>query len=96
VPTLAQLRRESCWLWLNCLDPACGNCTAFALAPFMIRWGPNASSDLLRTRVRCSVCAQRGASITAPSNKDRSAFPLDHVRAFYRRAALDRWAAARA
>jgi len=38
-----------------------------AIAPFVTRWGPDASSDLLRERFRCSKCGHRGADLSAPS-----------------------------
>jgi hypothetical protein len=37
-----------------------------ALAPAIIRWGPDASSDVLRQRVRCSGCASKGATLQIP------------------------------
>jgi len=58
------------WLWLRC--NACGHCVAVALVPFVIRWGADASSDVLRTHARCTVCGRRGASLQHPSWADES------------------------
>ena len=38
-----------------------------ALAPAIIRWGPDASSDMLRQRARCSGCGSKGATLQIPS-----------------------------
>ena len=38
-----------------------------ALAPLIIRWGEEASSDVLRRSARCARCGRNGASLTAPS-----------------------------
>jgi hypothetical protein len=35
-----------------------------AIAPLIIRWGPEASSDVLR---RCARCGSRGATLQHPS-----------------------------
>jgi hypothetical protein len=45
----------------------CGHRVAVAFVPFVIRWGTDASSDMLRTRVRCAVCGRRGATLQHPS-----------------------------
>ena len=37
-----------------------------ALAPLIIRWGPDASSDVLRQRARCSKCGHQGATLQIP------------------------------
>jgi hypothetical protein len=72
VPTLGELQEGTPWLWAVCdgLD-ACGKpClhrTPLALAPFVIRWGANASSDIMRDRLRCAVCGRRGAALQRPS-----------------------------
>jgi hypothetical protein len=49
---------------------ACGHRVAVALVPFVIRWGADASSDMLRQHARCSVCGQRGATLQHPSWAD--------------------------
>jgi hypothetical protein len=56
VPTLGQLLHQPYWLWLRC--DACDHRVAVALAPFVIRWGADASSDVLRTQTRFTVCGR--------------------------------------
>jgi hypothetical protein len=48
------------WAWAYCINPSCGYYKAVALAPFAIRWGIDASSDLIR-----NICAARTAAISA-------------------------------
>src|SRR5262249_22079365 len=78
VPTLGALLHQPYWLWLRC--DACGHRVAVPLVPFVIRWGGDASSDMLRTHARCTVCGRRGASLQHPSWGDESmgweVFPL--------------------
>jgi hypothetical protein len=69
VPTLGQLLRQPYWLWL-CWG--CGHRVAVALVPFVIRWGADASSDVLRTHARCTVCGRRGATLQHPSWRDET------------------------
>ena len=40
---------------------------ALRLAPFVIRWRPDASSDMLRKNLTCTHCGHRGASVQYPS-----------------------------
>jgi hypothetical protein len=66
VPTLGELNRyEPHWVWWWC--PKCHREVAVPLAPFIIRWGANASSDLLRKNPRCTKCGQRGGLLQMPS-----------------------------
>jgi hypothetical protein len=74
VPTLGELQRDSSkWVWAICngLDAsgriACLHRAPLALAPFVIRWGPDASSNVMRQRLRCAVCGHRGAVLQHPS-----------------------------
>lgn len=69
VPTLGQLRRSSCWVWIHC--KACPHHAPAAFAPLIIRWGPDASSDRLRRLARCTACGARGATLQHPSHVDR-------------------------
>jgi hypothetical protein len=48
ISTLGQIRRQTCWPWLYCR--ACGRGAPVALAPFIIRWGAHASSDIFATQ----------------------------------------------
>jgi hypothetical protein len=83
VPTLGQLRTQTCWLWLCCLNgQRCWHSAPAALAPFLIRWGASASSDTLRRSVRCG---SKGATLRHPSWKDSETgvwpFPADRLEA---------------
>lgn len=81
VPTLGQLRRTACWLWLYC--NGCGRGVPVALAPFIIRWGPDASSDMLRHSAHCTACGALGATLTLPSWGDTQTgfapFPVERL-----------------
>jgi hypothetical protein len=46
VPTLAELRKHSSWVWVYC--ERCLHHSPAAFVPLMIRWGADASSDKLR------------------------------------------------
>jgi hypothetical protein len=82
IPTLGSIRRQTCWLWLYCR--ACGRGAPVALAPFIIRWGANASSDVLRRSGRCGDCGGRGVTLMNPSWQDMqtglSPFPIERMR----------------
>jgi len=61
VPTIGEiLRGETKWFWAYCERMGCGHSAPIALAPFAIRWGLDASSDLIRNRLRCSLCGNKG------------------------------------
>jgi hypothetical protein len=64
--TLGQIHTEPFWIWIYC-SGTCTHCMPFALAPFVIRFGTDASSDVLRRRARCSRCGHKGASLRRPS-----------------------------
>lgn len=66
VPSLGQLRKSAPWLRMFCAA-GCGHHRSVALAPFIIRWGANASSDMLRHAARCSNCGRKGATLQHPS-----------------------------
>jgi hypothetical protein len=61
VSTLADLRGVTRWLWVICAR--CLRRTPTALAPWIIRWGAGASSDMLRRSARCTECGRKGATI---------------------------------
>jgi hypothetical protein len=71
--SIGELQRTTPWVWVYCnrfLDSehrACGHRTPMALAPLVIRWGPEASSDMLRRCARCTKCGAKAASIAHPS-----------------------------
>lgn len=67
-PTLGalQLGPHAKWVWLSCNNLHCSHRVAVPLAPFVIRWGADASSDRLRINTVCRVCGHRGASLQVP------------------------------
>lgn len=80
VPTLGQLHRSPPrWVWIHC--HACLYRLPLPLAPFVIRWGPDASSNLMRRNFRCSKCGARSTAIQVPSftyaQGGYDAFPVD-------------------
>lgn len=64
-PTLLQLHKSTCWVWLVC--HGCFRLRPVTIAPFMIRWGMHASSDRLRQSARCARCGKKGAALQTPS-----------------------------
>ena len=46
---------------------SCGHSARVAVAPWLIRYGPTASSELLRENACCELCRSRGASLRLPS-----------------------------
>jgi hypothetical protein len=72
VPTLGQLHRPPGWVWFYCTryHPLCQHRAPMALAPLIIRWGPDASSDMLRRCARCTVCGHKGATLQGPGWKN--------------------------
>jgi hypothetical protein len=86
-PTLGQLHAEAPrWVWLHCRATGCHHKRPAALAPFVILWGADASSDLLRRNMVCKVCGHKGADLYHPSWGDSAmawqAFPagrLEHA-----------------
>lgn len=68
IPTLGELHRgEFKWWWAYCTARGCAGTAAITLTWAVIRWGPDASSDLLRQRLVCSRCGHRGATLRTPS-----------------------------
>jgi len=61
------MRKLAPWLWVNCLNVKCLHRAPKALTPLIIRWGGDASSDVLRHCGRRSKCGRNGCSLTAPS-----------------------------
>jgi hypothetical protein len=83
VPTLGQLRAETPWLWVYCGARYCNHSAPLALVPVIIRWGADASSDVLRHRARCCACGHLGATLRHPSWGDSiigwKPFSIDRV-----------------
>jgi hypothetical protein len=67
VPTLGDLHQPPGWATLHCNAMGCHHSARFAFAPYVIRWGWDASSDRLRQSARCSRCGGKGARITMAS-----------------------------
>jgi hypothetical protein len=84
VPTLGQIP-SSARLGLGHLDryPPCLHRAPLALAPLIIRWGADTSSDVLRQCARCTVCGHKSATLqTAPWVSGEigiQAFPVDKM-----------------
>ncbi|MDO9411264.1 MAG: hypothetical protein Q7T81_01640 [Pseudolabrys sp.] len=79
-PTLGELvRKPPRWFWLSCDN--CAHRAAIAIVPYIIRWGPDTSSDRLCKGARCKRCGQSGASLDAPAWLNRvigeQPFPTD-------------------
>lgn len=56
--TLGDIRRRDPWLWIYCT--ACNRARPIALAPLIIRWGPDAPLEQLRRQARCEACGAVG------------------------------------
>jgi hypothetical protein len=65
--TLGELRKNSCWFWAYCRRSGCTAKAPIAIAPFIIRWGAKASSDLIRQSLRCERCGSKGCTLRHPS-----------------------------
>lgn len=67
--TLKDLQRPPGWVWAHCtnLQAGCVHRRAVAIAPFVIRWGPDVSSDRLRAALKCGRCGHKGNVIQVPS-----------------------------
>ena len=65
VPTLEELRRTHPWCWVVC--ERCMHRRPVAFVPLIIRWGADASSDLLHRSARCDKCGAKGAALQHPS-----------------------------
>ena len=63
--TLESMQRNPKWIWLYCR--ACPHKAPTAIAPFVIRWGPNTPAAMLRRSARCSRCGAKGAGTMHPS-----------------------------
>ena len=54
------------WVYYTRYVPLCQHRAPMALAPLIIRWGPDASSDMLRQCARCTACGHKGATLGHP------------------------------
>jgi len=77
VPSLLLLESEDRKLGGGCISDR-ESVRTVALAPFVIRCGPDASSDVLRCAARCTVCGHRGAMLKFPTcrNHNDGVLPL--------------------
>jgi hypothetical protein len=84
-PTLREIQRDTPWVWVCCEGIGCGHMAPMAIAPLLIRWGMDASSDRLRASAWCSSCGRMGAVIQRPSWSVREGewqpFPAKRMRA---------------
>ena len=64
--TLADLRAVTPQLWGICAR--CFRRTPTALAPWIIRWGAEASSDMLRRSAQYTESGRKGATIQIPGS----------------------------
>ncbi len=68
VPTIGDfLRTDLKWMFAYCERMGCGHSMPIALAPYAIRWGMEASTDLIRERLRCLKCGAKGVALKRPS-----------------------------
>ena len=83
VPTLEGLQREAPWFWVYCNRLGCNHSAPMAVAPLVIRWGPDASSNNLRQSARCTRCGRKGATLRHPSfinlEVGIALFPIDQM-----------------
>lgn len=56
------------------MEHTCGHYRMIPLAPYVIRWGFDTSSDVLRRNLRGIACGQKGAVIQHPGWRP---FPVD-------------------
>ena len=67
VQSIAELQQSSRWFWVCCEGERCGHRAAMAIAPLVIRWGPETPPDLLRRSARCTRCGRKRATLRHPS-----------------------------
>src|SRR5262249_41428731 len=67
IPTLGELAGQASWVHVYCEARGCHHSAPLKLADAIARFGEQASSDVLRTRIRCTACGAIGATIRLPS-----------------------------
>lgn len=76
---------DATWWWINCgrWGNGCNHRAAVAIAPYVIRWGPDAWPEMLRRNGRCSACGHTGVTLTHPSwggsDVGWAPFPVDEM-----------------
>src|ERR1700724_131323 len=73
--TLAQLRASYGWVWARCGLP-CAHDAAIPLDPIVTRLGGDAPAESLRSRLRCTECGGRSATLRVPSIVDHAFAPI--------------------
>lgn len=71
VPTLRELRRSVSWMRLICRN--CGKQRPVLLVHLMLAFGVDASSERVRSQVRCQECGHQGVDTYHPSWTDSAA-----------------------
>ena len=79
VITLGQIHRTDPWVWLHCSNIECAHSRPVAVAPFVIRWGPKASGNVLRRNARCERCGHKGAMIATAGSVQSIDSPPIHA-----------------
>jgi len=59
--------RQASWVHVYCEARDCHHSAPLKLADAAARYGEEASSDVLRTKTRCTTCGAIGATIRLPS-----------------------------
>ena len=81
VPSIGVLHRQpqSRWVWAIC--NRCLHRSRLSLAPIVIRWGAEESSDTLRRNLKCTKCGNKGNALQVPTfiDLDPDAVPF-HIR----------------
>lgn len=73
VATIGNLAEHSDWIWITC--NGCLRSRPSKMDQYVARWGAEASSDLIRQRVRCSACGHLGVHLQRTHLGDP--FPVD-------------------
>jgi hypothetical protein len=58
-----EMRQAPPWLRVRCRNEQCMHHAPMAIAPLIIRWGADASSNRLRANARCVKCRMRGGDL---------------------------------
>jgi len=66
-PGRCRFRQMNAVAWISYQGMHCGRMRAMALAPLIIRWGGETSSDTLRHNARRRRCGCKGAKLQCPS-----------------------------
>lgn len=82
--TLRDLVSDAGWVIINCDNvTGCGRRVATRVPEFIKRYGPRASSNVVRANAVCSACGTRGCTLTHPSwagqDKGWAEFPGEGV-----------------